>query len=165
MLQRRLALGISFLFAAILSFCGAPPKPQSLTTFAYPALPVGWDSGGSGAVVGHAVGADGRDVTGALITINIVEDGKPQPVGDAPDYVASYLRLDSSGTFYFSRLKPGAYVVYFRLIGYRMCTVRQRVAANSVDTIRMRVDTMSIILDGPTNDPRYQESAYCLMPR
>ena len=122
-------------------------------------LPPAWDSAGTGGILGIVTDRDGRVLPHANVFVHALGGGEHVVEGQP-----GWMNVDSTGTFAFVRLAPGAYLVAARLIGHRMCQVNATVAAWHADTIRMRLDTMSLVFDGQP-DTLPMPADYCVRSR
>jgi hypothetical protein len=107
-------------------------------------------------VIGYASNDAGAPLPGANVFVNAITDSGAH----RPDIQNAGVNLTSTGTFVLARLTPATYNLGFRLIGWRPCLVRLTVRAGTIDTIRIRADTMSVVFDAP--NPRSEPSAYCI---
>ena len=134
----------------------APQRPP-------PSLPLHWNSGGTGAIVGVVFGPAGQGLWGASVWIQDSKHGR-DTVAPAPSVIA-----DTTGAFVLSRVPPGKHRVWSRLIGYRGCRFTVNVAAGVADTVLIWLDSRPLILDGPST-PQHsaeseEETGYCVGQR
>jgi len=129
--------------------CSTPALNSSIPATHLPPLAAGWDSGGTGAIVGAVTDLGGKRLYRAAVVVQSLQADAHYLPGRPP-----YVYTDSTGWMLFDRLAPGTYAVTARLLGYRMCSVNVLVRSERADTVFMVLDAMSIVFnDAPGYEP------------